>query len=142
MPTNTFNLGKDCALNLIGPYGLVALSIVTGFNSRQVVKTVHVDPLNGPPIEARPPAGWTGSFTVERGSSAVDNLIATIEQGFWAGGVLGTGTIYQYVTEVNGSLSTYLYAGVSMSLSDAGTWQTDSSVKQTLEFFASTRRSL
>lgn len=142
MPTNTFNLGKDCQLVLIGPYGTVQLSIVTGFSSRQTVKTVHVDPLNGPPIEARPPAGWTGSFTVERGSSAVDDLIATIEQGFWAGGILGTGQVYQYIAETDGSTSTYLYSGVSMSLSNAGDWQTDSSVKQTLEFFASTRRSL
>jgi hypothetical protein len=140
MPTNTFSLGKDTQLVLIGPSGQVNLSIVTGFNSKQTVKTVHVDPLNGPPLEARPPAGWTGSFTIERGDSTVDDLIATIEQGFWAGGNLGTGQIYQYVTEVSGATSTYLYDGVSMSLSDAGSWQTDSSVKQTLEFFASMRR--
>src|SRR3954467_15304539 len=50
------------------------------------------------------------------------------------------GTMYQYVTETDGSTSTYQYDGVIFRFSNAGTWKGDSSVKQKLEFFAVRRR--
>ena len=45
-----------------------------------------------------------------------------------------------YVTETDGSTSTYQYDNVIFRLSNAGTWKGDSSVKQKLEFFAIRRR--
>lgn len=141
MPTNTFSLGKDCQLVLIAPTGAqVSLSIVTGFDAKQGVHSIRVRPLNGPPQGFDMPDGWTGSFHVERGNSALDDLFSQIEQSFWNGGSIGTGQIYQYVTEVNGSQSVYLFGGVTITLSDAGNWQADSSVKQTVTFFAATRK--
>ena len=141
MPTNTFNLGKDCTVVLIAPTGQqVTLSIVEGFDAKQAVHSLRIRPLNGPPQGADLPDGWNGSFTVERGSSAADDLFSQIEQGYWAGGVFGIGQVFQYVTEVNGSTSTYQFDGVTMHLSDAGSWKADSSVKQTISFFASTRK--
>ena len=55
---------------------------------------------------------------------------------------MGTGQIFQYITEVNGSQSVYQFNNVTMSLSDSGHWQPDSAVKQTISFFASTRKAL
>jgi len=86
------------------------------------------------------PKGWEGSFEVERGTSAVDDFIAASEQAFLTRGTLPAGTVYQYVTEVDGSISTYQYNGVVFKLVNAGTWKGDASVKQKLEFFATQRQ--
>lgn len=141
MPTNTFSIGLDCQLVVIAPTGQeLQLSIVTGFDAKQDVKSVRVQPLNGPPQGANLPGGWNGTFHLARGSSAVDDLFSQMEQGYWAGGIVGTGEIYQYVTETNGSQSTYLFSGVTMHLSEAGSWKQDAEVAETIEFFASTRK--
>jgi hypothetical protein len=50
------------------------------------------------------------------------------------------GTVYQYVTETDGSTSTYQYDTVVFKLASSGQWKGDSSVKQKLEFFASQRQ--
>ena len=141
MPTTTFNIGRDSSLVLIAPTGQrIDLSIVTGFESKQAVHQLRVRPLTGPPQGADIPDGWNGSFEVERGSSAADDLISTIESGFWAGGTIGTGQVFQYIQEVNGSQSTYQYDGVTLHLSEAGNYKADATVKQTISFFASTRK--
>jgi len=44
--------------------------------------------------------------------------------------------MYQYITETDGSVSTYQYDGVVFKLISAGVWKGDSSVKQKFEFFA------
>ena len=41
MPINTFSVGRDCQLVVMGPYGRVDLSHVTGFESRQVTAAVR-----------------------------------------------------------------------------------------------------
>ena len=86
------------------------------------------------------PKGWEGSFEIERGSSAVDDFIAAAEQQYYNGNTVNSGTMYQYVTETDGSTSTYQYDSVVFRLSNAGIWKGDSSVKQKLEFFAVRRR--
>jgi hypothetical protein len=48
--------------------------------------------------------------------------------------------MYQYISEPDGSTSTYQYENVSFRLSSAGQWKGDSSVRQKLEFFAARRR--
>jgi hypothetical protein len=50
------------------------------------------------------------------------------------------GTLYQYVTETDGSTSTYQYDSVVFKLTNAGHRKGDASVKQKLEFFASRRK--
>lgn len=141
MPTNTFNLGKDCTVVCIAPTGSrVDFSIVEGFEAKQQVHNLTIRPLNGPPQAAHLPDGWTGSFMIERASSAADDLFAQIEQGYWSGGTFGIGQVFQYINEVNGSQSTYQFDGVTMHLSETGNWKADSSVKQTVTFYASTRK--
>ena len=117
----------------------VDLRDVTGFSANQEVKHQRADPLNSTPVEFTTPSGWRGQFQVDRGSSAVDDLIASIESSFWGAGTIGSGTIYQYVTEADGTLSTYEFIGVSLVLSSAGNFQADNIVKQTISFFASQR---
>ena len=140
MPINTFSVGRDCQLVVMGPYGRVDLTHVTGFESRQVTAAVRVDRIDGSQLAAELPKGWEGAFELERGSSSVDDLIARIEAAFHAGTNTAASTLYQYVAENDGSTSTYQYDGVVFKLSQAGHWRGDQPVKQRLEFFAITRR--
>jgi hypothetical protein len=140
MPINSFSIGRDCQLVVIGPQGRVDLTYVSGFESRQMTQSVRLDRLDGVPMGAELPKGWEGSFEVERGTSAVDDFIATAEQTFFSQGSLPAGTVYQYVTEVDGSVSTYQFSGVVFKLVNAGSWKGDASVKQKLEFFATQRQ--
>ena len=139
MSGTTFSLGRDCTLVVMGPYGRVDLTHVTGFESRQVTHPIRVDKLDGQQLAAELPKGWDGSFDVERGSSSVDDFVAAAEQAYLNGGAVPTGTLYQYVTETDGSTSTYQYNGVVFKLASAGAWRGDQAVKQKLEFYASTR---
>ena len=139
MPINSFSIGRDCQLVVMGPFGRIDLTYVTGFESRQLTQSVRLDRLDGVPM-GELPKGWEGSFEVERGTSAVDDFMSATEQAFFTQGSLPAGTVYQYVQEVDGSTSTYQYNGVVFKLSNSGTWRGDSSVKQKLEFFATQRQ--
>ena len=139
MSSNTFSVGRDCQLVVMGAFGRVDLSHVTGFDSRQVTAPVRVDRIDGTQLAAELPKGWDGAFELERGSSVADDFIARTEAAFHSGSAVATGTLYQYVSETDGSTSTYQYNGVVFKLSQAGNWRGDQSVKQRMEFFASTR---
>ena len=142
MPINSFSIGRDCQLVVMGPQGRVDLTYVTAFESRQMTQSIRLDRMDGIPMGAELPKGWEGSFEVERGTSAVEDFIAASEQSFLTQGSLLAGTVYQYVTEVDGSVSTYQFSGVVFKLVNAGSWKGDASVKQKLEFFATQRQRL
>jgi hypothetical protein len=140
MSLTMFSVGRDTQLVVIGPIGRVDLTHVTSFESRQLTQSVRVDRLDGIPMGTELPKGWEGSFELDRGSSVVDDFIAAAEQQYFNGSSVNAGTMYQYVTETDGSTSTYQFDNVTFRLSNAGVWKGDSSVKQKLEFFAVRRR--
>jgi hypothetical protein len=139
MVISVFSVGRDTQLVVIGPSGQITLNHVTGFESRQVTQSVRVNRLDGNQLGLELPKGWEGSFDLERGDSTIEDFIAITEQNYYNGSVVVTGSMYQYVSEVDGSTSTYQYESVVFHLSNAGQWRGDSAVKQKLEFFASRR---
>jgi len=139
VPSNLFSVGRDCQLVVMGPFGRIDLTHVTGFESRQVTAPVRVDRIDGVLLATELPKGWEGVFDLERGSSSVDDFVAQVEAAYHAGNAVASGTLYQYVAEVDGSTSTYQYDNVVFKLAHAGSWRGDASVKQRLEFYASTR---
>jgi hypothetical protein len=140
MGLTTFSIGRDTQLVVMGPSGRVDISHVTGFESRQITSPVRVSRLDGTQLGAELPKGWEGSFDVERGTSVLDDFISTVEQDFYNGASAQTGTMYQYVTEPDSSVSTYQFDGVVFKLASAGAWKGDASVKQKLEFYATRKR--
>lgn len=140
MALTAFSIGRDTQLVVMGPNARVDLSHVTGFESRQMTSPIRVSRLDGSQLAAEVPKGWEGSFEVERGTSALDDFISTIEQNYYNGAGSAPGTMYQYITEVDSSVSTYQFDGVVFKLASAGTWKGDSSVKQKLEFYATRKR--
>jgi hypothetical protein len=143
MPTATFSLGKDVSVVVIAPNGQrLDLSIVTEFTARQTIQNVKIMPLNGPPQAYHLPSGWEGTITIDRANGIADRAFAEIERQFWAGGSFGTGTIYQFVTERDGSQAGFQYNNATMHLAETGDWKAESQVRQTVSFFASTRTAL
>jgi len=140
MSLTMFSVGRDTQLVVIGPTGRIDLTHVTAFESRQLTHSVRVDRLDGSQLGTELPKGWEGSFELDRGSSTVDDFIAAAEQQYYNGSSVAGGAMYQYITETDGSTSTYLYDNVTFRLANAGVWKGDSSVKQKLEFFAVRRR--
>ena len=140
MGLTTFSIGRDTQLVVMGPKGRVDFSHVTAFESRQLTSPVRVSRLDGSQLGAELPKGWEGSFEVERGTSALDDFILAIEQDFYNGAGSQAGTLYQYVTETDSSVSTYQFDNVVFKLTSAGSWKGDTSVKQKLEFFATRKR--
>lgn len=140
MGLTSFSIGRDTQLVVMGPGGRVDISHVTGFESRQLTSPVRISRLDGSQLGAELPKGWEGSFEAERGTSALDDFISTLEQAFYNGAGAQTGTMYQYITETDGSVSTYQFDDVVFKLASAGNWKGDSSVKQKLEFYATRKR--
>ena len=140
MALTAFSIGRDTQIVVMGPSGRVDLSHVTGFESRQITNPIRVSRLDGTQLAAELPKGWEGSFEVERGTSALDDFISDIEQNYYNGAGASAGTMYQYITEVDSSVSTYEFDGVVFKLASAGAWKGDASVKQKLEFYATRKR--
>lgn len=140
MVLSAFSVGRDVQLVVIGPSGRVDLSHVTAFDSRQMTQSIRVNRLDGNHLGMELPKGWEGSFEIERADSVIEDFIASSEQQFYNGSQTPPNTMYQYVSEVDGSISTYQYDAVVFRLVNAGHWKGDLAVKQKLEFFASRRR--
>jgi hypothetical protein len=140
MSFTAFSVGRDTQLVVMGPNGRVNLEHVTAFESRQLTQSVRVSRLDGSQLGTELPKGWEGSFELERGNSVVEDFVAATEQTYFNGGSAGSNTMYQYISETDGSTSTYQYDGVTFKLVNAGTWKGESSVKQKLEFFGIRRR--
>jgi hypothetical protein len=140
MTISVFSVGRDTQLVIVAPSGTVNLVHVTAFESRQVTQSVRVNRLDGSQMGMELPKGWEGNFELERGDSVVEDFISATEQSYYNGSMSATSTMYQYVSEVDGSTSTYQYDAVVFRLSNAGLWKGDAAVKQKLEFFTSRRR--
>ncbi len=140
MSLTAFSIGKDTQLVVMGPGGRVDLSHVTAFESRQMTQSIRVSRIDGTQLGAELPRGWEGSFEVERGNSVLDDFISLSEQQHYEGHMPVPSTMYQYVTETDGSVSTYQYDGAVFRLANAGIWKGDAAVKQKLEFYAARRR--
>lgn len=139
MPYNTFSVGNDCQVVVMGPFGRVDLEHVTEFEARQVTLPIRVDRLDGVQLGAELPKGWEGSFLLDRGSSAADDFIAQIEATYLAGQSVNAGTLYQYINEPDGSTSTYQFNGAVFKLTSAGAYKGDAAVTQRVDFYASQR---
>ena len=135
---NPYSIGRDCRITVLWNGSRIDLRDVTSFSAAQETQPLRASPLNGVPVEFNMPNGWRGTFQIARANAALDNLIASVEAAYWNAGTVGSGTIYQYVREPDGTTSTWEYTNVSMQLK-TDPWQSDHMIHQNVVFFASTR---
>lgn len=135
-----FNVGRDGSLRVQLASGQITLNY-TSFEAQQQTHTVYSRPVNAPTVAAELPDHWTAKFQIDRNSSALEDAIAAIEAAYWANGATGinAATVYQYINELDGSVSTYMLTNCTLKLSDAGTYKQDAAVTQSLDVIASQR---
>lgn len=139
--SGTFNTGRDVRVVLVAGDGtIVDMPNVISFDCAQETAAVKIDRLDGIQLPAEFPKGWTGTIELDRGSSGVDDLFALIEANWHNAGVYQVATLYQYITEGNGSTSTYQFDTVALKLTAAGSWKGDAPVRQRISFTANARR--
>ena len=138
--SNQFSIGKDVTLDIIGPTGPVRFSILTGFDSKPIYKSVESVALDGVDRFDDFPGGWHGSLKLDRTDSAIDDFFASKEEGFYTGLSSTQVTITETITEINGVLSQYRYSGVALTLQDAGSKSADAKIMMTVGFRASRRK--
>src|SRR4051812_37604767 len=116
MALTTFSIGRDTQLVIMGPRGRVDISHAIAFESKQITAPIRVSRIDGTQLGTELPKGWEGTFEVERGNSVLEDFIAAIEQAYYNGSPLQSGAMYQYITESDGSVSTYQFTGVAFKL--------------------------
>ena len=137
---NGYSIGQDNSIVLIDSVqGKIVFPIVTDFDVRETSKTVSVQPMSGPELRDELPQGWEGSFGVDRASTSVDDYFTTRAATYFATNTLSVVTMYQYITEVNGSTSCWECTGCTLKLSDGGKFAGPETVKVKISWYASRR---
>jgi hypothetical protein len=139
MPLNGYTVGRDLSLDIVGPTGPIRFNQITEFKAKPDITDQKIKGLDGITRHLRFPDGWSGSFSIERQDSALDDYWAQLEANYYAGINEQSLTITETITEVNGSVSQYRFQEVLLKLDDAGDYKGDASVKQMLSFVAARR---
>jgi len=142
MPVNGFSVGRDVTLTIVSPSGPLNFSLITDFTSKPEQTEKKIKGLDGVTRHARFPDGWTGSFSIERQDSTVDDYFAALEANYYAGLNEQPCTITETITEASGAVSQFRYLNVLLKLDDAGDWSGDNTVKQKISFLASQRQKI
>lgn len=100
----------DCQLVILGAFGRIDLSHVTGFVEEQYTGWSGTK--------------WSGSFRIERGSKATDDLFGLLDAAFFSQ-TKEPVTIYQYVMVPNppytgGESRVYQFDNARLSLAPGG----------------------
>lgn len=140
---STFGVGRDVTAVVIAPNGTrIDLTGQIEINWRAQYETVTHEPINQPTRRRYLPNGHEFTLTLERRGPANELLFSQIEQGYWQGGYPNGssdgGSIYLYVSEVDGSVTTYQGSNVSLMMGDRVRASQRSAISQTIEGFAST----
>lgn len=139
MPVNQYSVGKDVTLSIITPGGVLNLLKVTGFRAKQDTIEQKIKPLDGITDYLRFFDAWSGSFSLERTDSTLDDYFAALEANFYAGLTEGPVSITETVQEISGAISQYRFTRVLLKYDDAGDFAGDKSVTQTMSFVAGRR---
>lgn len=140
MPVNGFSVGRDITLTIVTASGPLNLKLITAFKSKEDIIDTKIKGLDGRTRHVRFPDGWSGSFTIERQDSTVDDYFAQLEDNYYLGIGEKGASITESITEVDGSSTQYRYVNVLFKYDDAGEWAGDKTVKQSLSFLAERRR--
>jgi hypothetical protein len=130
MPVNNFTVGKDVSLVIQTASGPLTVPGLTDFSADPVYTDLKSKPIDGEPIFGYIPDGWKLSFKWDRTSPVVDNYFAQLEDDYFNGGNQLSGTVYETITESDGSLSQWRYTGVVVKLDKAGDFSGDKKVEQ------------
>ena len=137
MPVNGFSVGKDVSLTVVTSTGSISTLGLISFNSKQgniKIKSKRIS--DGKTHHGKIPDGWSGTFKFDRLDPSLDIYFANEEAGYYAGQNIPPATIQEINQEADGSISTWRYDEVVLYFDDAGNWEADKKVEQTVSFDA------
>ena len=143
MAGSFFTVGRDGQLVILHPFlpaGRVDAMLMTGFDAKPNSVTIKSVGLDGKHREDHLPGNYTVTITFDRNSSALGDFQSTLDAAKRRAAAVPTGTIYQYVNELDGSVSTYVFSEVTFQVTDLGNFKGDDKVTQTLMASAVERR--
>lgn len=138
----TFSIGRDCTVVVVHPLapgGRVEMANVTGFTVSPEYTSVSSNLLDGNTLYAELPRGYTFSIDLDREGPGIDDLMVLVEAAWRSAGILYSASVFQYVTEPNGAVSTYQFTECSLQFADLGSWKADSVVSQKISGRANRR---
>ena len=139
MPLNGYTIGRDITLTIVTASGPLSLNQITGFQSKQDTLEQKIKGLDGITRYLRFYDAWSGSFTLERQDSTLDDYFSQLESNYYAGlSELGA-SLTETIQEVSGAITRYRYLQLLLKYDDAGEYRGDKSVMQRLSFIASRR---
>lgn len=142
MPASGFNVGRDVTLTIFSSAGVISTAALKMFDSKPLTAEVKQLLITGNMLPAYLPEGWEGSFTFARVDSSLDDYFAKVEDGYYAGQDLPSGTITETIENVDGTISQYAYSPIALKLDDAGSWSGNKEVDQKVSFLAGRRRKI
>lgn len=116
------------------PNGLVDVAIIQDFTympTMDVPDIVAMDGVTRHPVFFK---GGSGSFTIQRGNSALDLYFARKQRTYLQGGDQVNATIHQYIAELDGTTSAWQLVDVVLFITDGGTFSGEDIVRQTIGF--------
>ena len=133
MPTNSFNTGRDARVVIrhpLAPGGELQLRLLSDFDAKAQWHDIKKSHLDGLTRTQHVPENMMMTFSVDRSDSAIDDFCSAIWGAYRAAGRVPDGSIFVYVSELNGSESTYEYSGVAFKPDDLGSFKKEDSVVQ------------
>ena len=141
MTVNNFTTGRDVSVQINTPAGplLIPATAILSFKASPETTKLRSKGLDGITRHGVIPDSWKGSITIDRLDQAVDNWWAQFEADYFANRRTGVATIIERIQEQDGTVSTWRYEGVCLTLDDAGEYAADKKVGQMLSFEAARR---
>lgn len=141
MTVNTFTTGRDVSVQINTPAGplVIPATAILNFKASPETTKLRSKGLDGKTRHGVIHDSWKGSITIDRLDQTVDNWWAQLEADYFAGRRTGTATIIERIQEQDGSVSTFRYEDVCLTLDDAGEYAADKKVEQMLSFEAARR---
>jgi hypothetical protein len=141
MTVNNFTTGRDVSVQINTANGplLIPASAILSFKANPEVTKLRSKGLDGITRNAVIPDSWQGSITIDRLDQTVDNWWAQVEADYFANRATAPATIIERIQEQDGTVSTWRYEGVCLTLDEAGDYAADKKVEQTLSFEAARR---
>jgi hypothetical protein len=141
MTVNNFTTGKDVTIQINTSYGPLNVppSAILNFQADPDVTKLKSKGIDGTSRHGVIPDSWKGSITIDRLDHSLDDFWGRFEADYYANVASGVGTIIERILEQDGTVSTWRYDGVVITLEKAGDWAADKKVEQTFSFEAAHR---
>ena len=141
MPSNGMNYGVDYNFGLYDANTGVVLDLgdVQSIDIKALKHDLASHPYNKDPRFAFIQAGYSGTITIVRTGSVLEDLQVVFAAQVNSGSIIKPGYLNQITTNPDGTVSKYQYTGVVFFMTDVGNISREKTVTQSLAVMASSK---